>query len=512
MNEEELKVLIQGGETATIEFKLNPPWAAEMAQRLCGFANSPLGGILIFGVEDATWKIKGLENPAATIDEVIKGISLVNPPVPLVEPDPQLVIVEGKTLVIARVPPNKGILYQAGGAYWLRRGTLTRPMSTAQVAEYLNRQGLISWETQVNSRATLDDLDLKKVERYLQYLAEVVGRPSRISDPIELLKLLECVASIVDPTNGKTNPRPTNAGMLLFGEAPRYFYPQAEIICTYYQDESGVRRYDDRRIISGTILEQIDQAHAFLKLYTPVAAHIEGFHRIEEAALPLEALREAVVNAVVHRDYSLRGEAIRIFYYANRVEIHSPGMLVPDLTLEELKQGKSRSKPRNPVIASLLRDMPGNYMERVGTGIPFIINQMQALNLPAPEFSQPGEFVVTFWKQPSPLAKPLTRIGTQSEQPPLLDEKVKSNQPGINQINSLAPSTLSSSRPAENEREGRQKRALEYMRQHGYITNREYQELTGVSESTATRDLEVLVERGRLKRTGRGPSRRYVLE
>jgi predicted HTH transcriptional regulator len=159
LNEEELKALIQGGETVTTEFKLNPPWSAEMAQRLCGFANSPLGGILILGVEDATWKIKGLENPAATIDEVIKGVSLVNPPVPLVEPDPQLVTIEGKTLVIARVPPNKGILYQAGGAYWLRRGTLTRPMSTAQVAEYLNRQGLLSWETQANLRATLDDLE-----------------------------------------------------------------------------------------------------------------------------------------------------------------------------------------------------------------------------------------------------------------------------------------------------------------------------------------------------------------
>jgi ATP-dependent DNA helicase RecG len=341
----------------------------------------------------------------------------------------------------------------------------------------------------------------------LQYLTEVVGRPSRISDPLELLKLLECVTSVIDLTSGKTMERPTNAGMLLFGEAPRYFYPQAEIICTYYQDESGVRRYDDRRIISGTILEQIDQAYAFLKLYTPVAAHIEGFHRIDEASLPLEALREAVVNAVVHRDYSLRGEAIRLFYYTNRVEIHSPGMLVPDLTLEEVKQGKSRSKPRNPVIASLLRDMPGNYMERVGTGIPFIINQMQALNLPAPEFSQPGEFVVTFWKQPSVSPRSFTIVGSQSEQPPLLDKKIKA-EPDISQLSNLAPSTLFSS----NEREGRQKLALEHMRQQGYITNREYQELTGVSESTATRDLEVLVERGRLKRTGRGPSRRYVLE
>ena len=82
-----------------------------------------------------------------------------------------------------------------------------------------------------------------------------------------------------------------------------------------YKDKIGKQRFADRRILHGTITQQIDQAEAFFKQYIPVAGRIEGFHRIDEPDYPLEALREAVVNAVVHRDYSLQGEAVRIFYY-----------------------------------------------------------------------------------------------------------------------------------------------------------------------------------------------------
>lgn len=523
MNLDELEAIIKGGETTTAEFKVNPPWQAEMAQRLCGFANSALGGILVLGVEDKTWAIKGVKDPSAAIDEVIKGASAASPSIPLVEPDPQIVELDGKKLVIARVPPNNGILYQASGAFWIRRGTLTRPMTTEQVAEYLNRQGLISWERRVNPLATMEHLDLKQIEAYVNHLTNVSGRPSRASDTFELLTLLGYLSRQKDSATGETVLRPTNAGLLLFGYAPRFFFPQAEIVCTYYRDSSGLRRYDDRRIISGTVTEQIEQAFAFLKLYTPVGAYIEGLNRIEEPVLPLEALREAIVNAVVHRDYSIEGEAIRIFYYSNRVEIHNPGLLVPGLTLEELKQGRSRSKPRNPILATALRDMPGNYMERVGTGIPFILNQMRALGLKEPEFNQTGEFVLTFWydsqlreettlyevkrphrlpqleQPPAPVASGPTAPVSRFEQvpPPVAATRTGPTEPELE--------------PASGSREARLKLALERVRQQGFITNREYQQLAGVSESTAIRDLDLLVELGSLKRIGRGPSRRYIL-
>jgi ATP-dependent DNA helicase RecG len=505
---ENLKKLITEGETSRVEFKLNSPRQGDLAERLCGFANSQLGGMVIIGVEDKTWRITGIENATAAVDDLLKAATLSNPAITFVEGTPQIIEIEGKKLVVAQIKANDGTLYQAGGVYWLRRGTHTRPMETTQVAEFLHRQGLLDWETQPNKIATLADLDMRKFERYVQNLADMTKRPSRVSSQENLLVLLECAAWVEDKTTNERVLRPTNAGLLLFGESPRYFFPQTEIICTYYKDNTGLRRYDDRRIISGTLTEQIDQAEAFLKMYTPVGAHVEGFHRVDEPSIPIEALREAVVNAIVHRDYSLRGEAVRIFYYTDRVEIHNPGLLMPGILLDDLKQGKTRSKPRNPVIASILRDMPGNYMERVGTGIPFMLNQMHSLGLPMPEFQQLGEFVVTFWNREVVTNSPVILRAVQSEQPVV--------QPVVQPLEGFESEQSWTRQPEKNRysletREERQRIALEYVRQHGYITNKIYKQLTDISENTATHDLEILVERGSLNRTGRGPSRRYVL-
>src|SRR5690242_11928742 len=107
---------------------------------------------------------------------------------------------------------------------------------------------------------------------------------------------------------------PTNAGLLLFGKHPQNFLIQAEAICTLYPDELGMRRYANRRILHGTIPQQIDQAEAFFNQFIPLCGRGERFHMRHEPDYPIEALREAVVNALVHRDYSFKAEAIRIFY------------------------------------------------------------------------------------------------------------------------------------------------------------------------------------------------------
>ena len=254
---------------------------------------------------------------------------------------------------------------------------------------------LLAWETQPVARATIADLDMALVEAYLEQ------RPSRSKIAGRLANLEEILLNIGCATVAKDDAqqpviRPTNAGLLLFGYDPQQFLIQAEVVCVLYKDKIGKQRYADRRVLQGTITQQIDQAEAFFKQYVPVAAYMDGFHRIDEPDYPLEALREAVVNAVVHRDYSLQGEAVRIFYYQDRIEVHNPGLLMAGIQLEELKAGKVRSKPRNPIIATVLRDFPGGYMERVGSGISFMIDQMRQLGRPDPQFHEQGEFVVIF--------------------------------------------------------------------------------------------------------------------
>jgi ATP-dependent DNA helicase RecG len=222
-----------------------------------------------------------------------------------------------------------------------------------------------------------------------------------------------------------------------------------------------------------------------------VGARTEGFHRVDEPEYPLEALREAVVNAVVHRDYSLSGEAVRLLYYPDRIEVHSPGLLVPGIRLEDLRAGRVPSRPRNPLLVTLLQDMPGNYMERMGSGISYMIQEMAALGRPAPEFVEQQEFVVTFRAAP---------VGA--------DGAVVSRQ-AVERGASAAHPTTDMARPGPGSQEERWALALRYVQTHGAITNKGYRQLTGVSDMTALRDLEQLVARGSLRAEGQGRGRKY---
>ena len=393
-----LITLIQSGETSTTEMKVAAPRPSDLAERICGFANA-LGGIIILGVVDKTWEIVGVKNVSETLDTLLQAARLCKPVVRFEPPQPQVFELEGKKLVIAHIPPNEGTLYQAGGVCWIRRGTYTVPLTVSEIEEFLYTRGVMAWETRPVEKATFADLDTNLIELYLAQCpgrSRIAGRLSNVED---ILVNIGCAIKTHDEAK-QTIIRPTNAGLLLFGYDPQLFLIQAEVVCVLYKDAMGKQRYADRRILQGTITSQIDQAEAFFRQYVPVPARMEGFHRIDEPDYPIEALREAVVNAIVHRDYSLQGEAIRIFYYPDRIEIHNPGILMPGIKLEDLQQGKAHSKPRNPILASVLRDLPGGYMERVGSGISFMIQQMRELGRPDPQFREQGEFVATFFHNP----------------------------------------------------------------------------------------------------------------
>ena len=237
----------------------------------------------------------------------------------------------------------------------------------------------------------------------------------------------------------------------------------------------------------------IDGAELFLSRYIAVGARVEGFKRIDIPEYSLEALREAVINAVVHRDYSKRGESVRVFCYPDRVEIHSPGLLLPGITVEQMEQGEVQSKLRNPTLANLLKDIPG-YMERLGSGIRFMLDETKRLGLPGPQFREVGEFIVTFQKAPA-----LMSPRPQSQYAETLWGDAGNAQPEI------------LSQEQSDQRERRLTKAVEYVQKHGFITNSIYRQLTGVSDRTAHRDLETLIECGRLKGTGQRAARRYVL-
>jgi predicted HTH transcriptional regulator len=226
-----------------------------------------------------------------------------------------------------------------------------------------------------------------------------------------------------------------------------------------------------------------------------VGARVEGWKRIDIPEYSIEVLREAVINAVVHRDYSRRGERVRVFYYPDRVEVHSPGLLLPGITVEQMQRGEVQSKLRNPTLAGLLSTLPG-YMEQNGSGIRFMLDETKRLALPAPEFREMNEVIVTFQKAPA-LRAPEPRSPLQSK---TLWEEQEVSPPEI---------VVEDHRAEQVEK--RLIQALTYVQEHGFITNGIYRQLTGVTDRTAHRDLERLVERGRLKGTGQRAARRYML-
>ncbi len=198
---------------------------------------------------------------------------------------------------------------------------------------------------------------------------------------------------------------------------------------------------------------------------------------MEYREYPQAAVREAIVNAVVHRDYSRRGQRIRIFMFDDRIEVCSPGPLPPGVSLEKMRRLEPQSVLRNPIVVGVLRDLGSRYIERLGTGIRRMAQAMTDHGLPRPRFEVVGsEFRVT-------LLGPGERFMEEVNKRPAWAE-------GLSE---------------------RQVEAVLYVGEHGRITNREYQALCEVSYDTAHRDLRELVARGLFERRGKGRSTHYTL-
>src|SRR5437773_9795684 len=219
LSEEELKKMIAGGESGTVEFKIKPPRLGDLAQRICGMANTRAGGTIVFGIEDRTGKPVGVTQPGNSIDQILSAARLVKPPVPLIPPGPMVYVVDGAHIIVAQVPPNNGTLYQASGVSWRREGTITRTMSVEEIEAHLNSFGSTHWESMLCPRATIEDINYELVERHLSYRAEQSRLSLRYTSREDLLVGLECATP--NPLTITRQLQPTNAGMLMFGYDPQ---------------------------------------------------------------------------------------------------------------------------------------------------------------------------------------------------------------------------------------------------------------------------------------------------
>ena len=260
--------------------------------------------------------------------------------------------------------------------------------------------------------------------------------------------------------------KPCNGAVLLFGRNPQQFFQEAQVKCARFAGKTSVR-FLDEMTIEGNLLNQLDNALKFVARNTQREIRITG--RPERETIPEypeAAIREAIINAICHRDYAAVG-TIQVRIYDDRLEVWNPGTLPPSLTIESLYR-EHPSLPRNPKIA--LAFYRARLIEHWGTGTLRMAEACDRLGIKLEFLSESGFFMVRF-------VKPEIRI----------------------------------SPPIEQKLNDRQRKGLEYASKHGQITNRDYQKLCDISRRQALKDLNELVKKGLLIKDGEGRAVRYVL-
>jgi len=443
------KIDLQEGEA--IEFKRQ--WTGRALEDLAAFANT-CGGTLLIGVRE-DGEIVG----APTDDREIQRIANLITSHLGIAPSIRVVEMKGRKVLEIRVEPSQKVIVY-GGRYLRRVGSTNRDFPPEELARYFLERSGRTWDS-LPSEWTLDEISPEALAQFSRLARHRLPHvdPSNPEQMLQNLELLE----------GK---QLRNATVLLFGKKPQRLFPQAQVRIGILRGSQILDSHD----FKGTLWEQLEGAMERFRQVLKVRFDIrvdettlEGLQRREVWEYPLEALREALVNALIHRDYTIPAD-IQVRIYEDRLEIWNAGELPPPLKPEDL-YGRHPSVLRNSLLAQTFYF--AGLVERWGTGTIRIIELCRDQGLPKPEFqNQQGGFLVTFFKD-SYTPERLQAIG--------LNE--------------------------------RQIKAVLYVKERGRITNREYQELTGVSKRTATRDLDELLEKGvfeRIGATGRGT--RYVLK
>lgn len=428
------------GELEGVEAKAahtgTPP---DLFKPLSAFANRSGGGILLFGLdEDAGFKVVGVGNPRKLQEDLSGLAAQMEPPL---RPSFYVEEIEGGTVVAVEVPE---VSYDQKPCYhrphhlhegsFIRVGNSTRRMSDYEIYSFISSRAQPKYDAEPILEAALDDLDRGKLEEYLAQ-----QRKARPNAPYWSLPY------------------------------PQRFEQQMVVVFLQYYDTTTTEeapsgeRFLDNRKFEGTIKNIIDDATAYVMASMRKGSLIRGVTRQDIPEYPEVALREAIVNAVAHRDYSnfARGSHIQVRMFADRLEIENPGGLYGGVTIDKLQEGQST---RNRLLVQLMEDV--HLVENRGSGIDAMLDAMQKRGLPAPVFEDKRtSFLVKFYKiKPGSLA--------------LSDAELK---------------------------------IMAYIKEHGSIKRAEALRLLEINDTKAGYLLQKMQKIGLLRKEGRFKETRYLL-
>lgn len=386
--------------------------SVEVAKDLCCFANSE-GGVLVFGVRDDGERVGVDPARMDELQELLLNVAQNNVKPPL-----------GHLLLFDRVSlPDRGgerrlclklevkkarynVHAPRGRRPYWRIADQCHEMTLEQQARAFEKRGLMSpsEERPVFNAAP----EVLEAAVFAAYYAQRYGHP--LTDAhIAREQLLQNLRLTAADESGAVHP--TVLGLLLFSVEPDRFLPGAYLdIAVYAAPEPDADRQVDAKTVRGTLIEQIERTVEYLRLspYVPMAARKDGRGRRDQPAYSLRALQEGVVNAVVHRDYSIAGSQVRVFLFPDRITISSPGRLPNTLTPEDLYAGCQPVR-RNQMLAGFLRDYTSPltqraYMEARGEGFLTLLRECRKIGARRPELTTVGDSVrlEIFAARPSP--------------------------------------------------------------------------------------------------------------
>ncbi len=395
VSDEELLTTIQSAieydsELPKVEFKDGRGGiGSKLYKEISALSNTAGGGLIVFGVKEdrsATPKLEitGIRNVHELQEKIYQYIDhkMTAPG----EYSVKTLNINGKDIVVLCISElsleNKPCYYTDTGinrGSYIRVANVSRPTTAEEVRSFLMYSPEYKFDQQPLKSASTEILDIDKAVKFFDDSATRTGRTLEGSENLQKnllnLKLTSEFRGLVYPTY---------AGALLFskgdpqniGELSRYI-----VRCVRYSDKTVSSNILDSSDIYGTLDSQVDQTISFVLRNISRSAQLVGSKRVEKYEYPEDALREAIVNAIIHRDYSINQTYVHVAIFSDRIEISNPGTLPPGVSIENLKESQFS---RNTTIAAFMREL--KYMEEFGRGIDLIFSRLREWGLPEPLF------------------------------------------------------------------------------------------------------------------------------
>lgn len=425
-------------EQQNIEYKQS--WHDEYLKWVCGFANAQ-GGVIYIGKDD-NGNVVGVDDYKRLMDDIpnkIKNSMGITAEVNLLQ--------ENENYFIEILTQPYTVPISIRGRYYFRSGSTKQELTGASLTEFLLRKSGKTWDDVIEDSATLADIDETSIQQFLADAKES-GRMPDVSG----LSTLELLDKLRVSKNGKLK----RAAIILFGKDPNKFYPNILVKTGRFSGKDEDLKFQE--IEEGNLIQLLHQVPDQLnRKFLTKQIDFKGFLRIEKGEYPVAAIREMLLNALVHKNYM--GSTIQLRVYDNMLTIWNEGNLPEGMSYDSLKRTHS-SRPRNPIIADVC--FKAGYIDSWGRGTLKIYNSCKEAELPEPTI-QPldGGVLVTLYKDY------------------LSEEQLKGL--GLND---------------------RQLKAVQFVKENQKITNSDYQTLCEVSERTALRDLDELTSKKLFRKLG----------